>query len=190
MAACRVTQAGFETVLLETRHVKAALSAMSVKTDRKDACGLGQRPAHEGYPERAGDRDRTAGSPVVRVGLREWPMPVVRGKERGIKERMVCPRCDASRDDLYWVDGEWGCRGCFDLGYACRHQQRYCPAIARRARLLRKLARVSPRGLRARRLRVQIAHQQAAMLASVKRANRDLSKRSRRHAQHGRANPE
>jgi len=30
-------QAGFETVLLETRHVKAALSAMTVKTDRKDA---------------------------------------------------------------------------------------------------------------------------------------------------------
>src|SRR5262245_52329362 len=30
------------TVLLETRHVKAALSAMSVKTDRKDACGLAQ----------------------------------------------------------------------------------------------------------------------------------------------------
>src|SRR5215204_4297481 len=28
--------AGFETVLLETRHVKAALSAMTVKTDRKD----------------------------------------------------------------------------------------------------------------------------------------------------------
>jgi transposase len=30
-------RAGFEVVLLETRHVKAALSAMSVKTDRKDA---------------------------------------------------------------------------------------------------------------------------------------------------------
>ena len=32
-----LTQARFETVLLETRHVKAALSAMTVKTDRKDA---------------------------------------------------------------------------------------------------------------------------------------------------------
>ena len=30
-------RAGFETVLLETRHVRAALSAMTVKTDRKDA---------------------------------------------------------------------------------------------------------------------------------------------------------
>jgi transposase len=37
-----LTQAGFETVLLETRHVKAALSAMTVKTDRKDARGLAQ----------------------------------------------------------------------------------------------------------------------------------------------------
>ena len=35
-------RAGFEAVLLETRHVKAALSAMTVKTDRKDACGLAQ----------------------------------------------------------------------------------------------------------------------------------------------------
>ncbi len=35
-------EAGFETVLLETRHVKAALSAMTVKTDRKDARGIAQ----------------------------------------------------------------------------------------------------------------------------------------------------
>jgi transposase len=32
-----LTGAGFEAVLLETRQVKAALSAMIVKTDRKDA---------------------------------------------------------------------------------------------------------------------------------------------------------
>src|SRR6188508_3613761 len=48
-----LAQAGFETVLLETRHVKAALSAMVVKTDRKDARGIAQllrmgwfRPVH------------------------------------------------------------------------------------------------------------------------------------------------
>src|SRR5215813_12407843 len=35
-----LTQAGFDVVLLETRHVKAALSAMVVKTDRKDARGI------------------------------------------------------------------------------------------------------------------------------------------------------
>ena len=45
--------AGFETVLLETRHVKAALAAMTVKTDRRDARGIAQllrlgwyRPVH------------------------------------------------------------------------------------------------------------------------------------------------
>ncbi len=37
-----LTQAGYEVVLLETRHVKAALSAMVVKTDRKDARGIAQ----------------------------------------------------------------------------------------------------------------------------------------------------
>ena len=46
-------QVGFEVVLLETRHVKAALSAMIVKTDRRDARGIAQllrmgwyRPVH------------------------------------------------------------------------------------------------------------------------------------------------
>jgi transposase len=37
-----LTAAGFETVLLETRHVKAVLSAMTVKTDRRDARGIAQ----------------------------------------------------------------------------------------------------------------------------------------------------
>jgi transposase len=44
---------GLDVVLLETRHVKAALSAMTVKTDRKDARGIAQllrmgwfRPVH------------------------------------------------------------------------------------------------------------------------------------------------
>ena len=48
-----LTHAGLTTVLLETRHVKAALSAMVVKTDRKDARGIAQllrmgwfRPVH------------------------------------------------------------------------------------------------------------------------------------------------
>jgi transposase len=45
--------AGFDAVLLETRHVKAALSAMTIKTDRRDARGIAQllrlgwyRPVH------------------------------------------------------------------------------------------------------------------------------------------------
>jgi len=96
---------------------------------------------------------------------------------------MVCPRCEASRDALHLgFDGEWGCRGCLDLAYACRHRQRYCPAIARRARLLRKLIRVRPGSLKAQALREKIAQQEAAMLASVKRTNGDLVKRRQRYA--------
>src|SRR5262249_42947126 len=37
-----VKRGGFEAVLLGTRHVKAALSAMTVKTDRKDGRGVAQ----------------------------------------------------------------------------------------------------------------------------------------------------
>src|SRR3712207_643699 len=37
-----LTEAGFEAVLLETRHVKAALSAMTMKTDRDDAREIGR----------------------------------------------------------------------------------------------------------------------------------------------------
>ena len=48
-----LAEAGFAVVLLETRHVKAALKAMTVKTDRNDARGMAQllrmgwfRPVH------------------------------------------------------------------------------------------------------------------------------------------------
>jgi transposase len=48
-----LTESGLEVELLETRHVKAALSATVVKTDRKDARGIAQlirmgwfRPVH------------------------------------------------------------------------------------------------------------------------------------------------
>jgi len=55
--------AGHEVVLLETRHVKAALSAMIVKTDRRDARGIAQllrmgwfRPVHCKSPPAQGER--------------------------------------------------------------------------------------------------------------------------------------
>ena len=48
-----LTEAGFEAVLMETRRVKAALKAMPIKTDRRDAEGIARllqmgwfRPVH------------------------------------------------------------------------------------------------------------------------------------------------
>jgi hypothetical protein len=92
---------------------------------------------------------------------------------------MVCPKCGTVRDALHWT-GEWGCRGkdCLDLAFASRHRQRYCPAIARRVRLRRKLIRTTPGSLQARVLREQIKRESKAMLVYLERVNRDLSKRS------------
>jgi len=128
------------------------------------------------------------------VVLREWPMPTVRWRQRGIRWRFACPRCEASRDALHWLpEVGWCCRGsgCGNLAYACRHRQRYCPAIARRARLQRKLARVSSRSLKARWLREQIKREERAMIEHLEYVNNALDKRSERRARHGRrANPE
>ena len=61
-----LTKAGFVTSLMETRHVNAALSATTVKTDRRDARGISQllrmgwfRPVHA----------KSAGSQEVRALL-------------------------------------------------------------------------------------------------------------------------
>jgi hypothetical protein len=124
------------------------------------------------------------GGTTVSVVMRYWAMPL----GRGWRWRFECPKCGTSRDVLHWR-GEWGCRGkeCLNLEHACRHELRWCPAVRRRARLLRKLARYSPRGLKARLLRAQIARQEAVMLANMKRANRDLTRRVKRHGGRRRA---
>ena len=60
-------ESGLPVELLETRHVKAALSAMPVKTDRNDARGLAQPMQPFGAPppapwKRHTVQPRTAGS--------------------------------------------------------------------------------------------------------------------------------
>ena len=54
--------------MLETRHVKAALSAMAIKTDRRDACGIAQ---------------------LLRMG---WYRPVYRKSVPSQEEDQVCRR--------------------------------------------------------------------------------------------------
>jgi transposase len=67
-------EAGFEAVLLETRHVKAALSAMVVKTDRKDARGIAQllrmgcQSASNRDPRSASKRDPPAAPTMASAG--------------------------------------------------------------------------------------------------------------------------
>lgn len=128
----------------------------------------------------------------IEVELKQWPMPVVRGRQRGVRTRFVCCRCGASRDAIHFVDGEWCCRGsreipCGNLSFACRHRQRYCPAIARRERLRRRLIRAIPGSLRAQAIRGQIRSEEKVMVAHMRRVSDDLTKRSKRDARHRRA---
>jgi transposase len=84
-----LTGAGFEAVLLETRHVKAALSAMVVKTDRKDARGTAQllrmgwfRPVHRRSPPAQEVRALLVGRKLLRGKLLDVELSI-RGILRG-----------------------------------------------------------------------------------------------------------
>src|SRR3954451_16316117 len=73
-----LSEAGFEAVLLETRQVKAALSAMIVKTDRKDARGIAQllrmgwyRPVHRKSPPTQEVRALLVGRKLLQSKLRD-----------------------------------------------------------------------------------------------------------------------
>src|SRR4028119_1850005 len=84
-----LTAAGFEAVLLETRHVKAALSAMIVKTDRKDARGIAQllrmgwfRPLHRKSPDAQEVRVLLVGRKLLQAKLRDVELSI-RGLLRG-----------------------------------------------------------------------------------------------------------
>src|SRR4051794_39216122 len=84
-----LTGAGFEPVLLETRHVKAALSAMVVKTDRKDARGIAQllrmgwfRPVHRKSMDAQEVRALLVGRKLLQSKLRDVELSI-RGILRG-----------------------------------------------------------------------------------------------------------
>lgn len=81
--------AGLEVVLLETRHVKAALSAMTVKTDRKDARGIAQllrmgwyRPVHAKSPDARDVRALLVGRKLLQGKLLDVELSI-RGILRG-----------------------------------------------------------------------------------------------------------
>ena len=81
--------AGFEAVLPETRHVKAALPAMVVKTDRKDARGSAQllrmgwfRPVHRESPPAQEVRALLVGRKLLQSKLLDLELSL-RGLLRG-----------------------------------------------------------------------------------------------------------
>jgi transposase len=84
-----LSAAGFEAVLLETRHVKAALSAMVVKSDRNDARGIAQllrmgwfRPVHRKSADAQEVRARLVGRKLLQGKLRDVEFSI-RGILRG-----------------------------------------------------------------------------------------------------------
>jgi transposase len=84
-----LVRAGYETVLLETRHVKAALSAAPVKTDRKDARGIAHllrmgwyRPVHRKSPSAQELRALLAGRKLLQGKLLDVELSI-RGILRG-----------------------------------------------------------------------------------------------------------
>src|ERR671926_208682 len=84
-----LTAAGFAAVLLEPRHVKAALSAMVVKTDRKDARGIAQllrmgwyRSVHRKSPPAQEVRALLVGRKLLQAKLLDVELSI-RGLLRG-----------------------------------------------------------------------------------------------------------
>ena len=100
-----LTKAGFEAVLLETRHVKAALSAMVVKTDRRDARGIAQllrmgwyRPVHRKSPPAQEVRALLVGRKLLQGKLLDVELSI-RGILRGFGLKLGQRRGLPAADD-------------------------------------------------------------------------------------------
>ena len=127
-----LTEAGFEAVLLETRHVKAALSAMVVKTDRKDARGIAQllrmgwfRPVHRKSADAQEVRALLAGRKLLQSKLRDVELSIrgilrglwaegrrsQQGPFRGADPGARCRPCDAGDGRRRDADGTRGTAG-------------------------------------------------------------------------------
>src|SRR3954465_15464872 len=89
-----LTAAGFEAVLLETRHVKAALSALGGKTDRKAPPGSAHllrtgwyRPVHRKSPDAQEVRALPVGRKLLQAKLRDVELSI-RGLLRGFGRKL------------------------------------------------------------------------------------------------------
>lgn len=106
--------AGFEAVLLETRHVKAALGAMTVKTDRRDARGIAQllrlawyRPVHAKSASAQEVRSLLTARKLIQGKLLDLESGI-RGVLRGFGLK-VGPGKPSSLRGAYPRSGQWSC---------------------------------------------------------------------------------
>ena len=95
--------AGHEVVLLETQHVNAAFSAMTVKTDRKDARGIAQllrmgwyRPVHAKSSPAKDTRALLVGRKLLQSKLLDVELSI-RGILRGYGLKVVRSAVAGSR---------------------------------------------------------------------------------------------
>jgi transposase len=105
-----LARAGLEVVLLETRHVKAALSAMVVKTDRKDARGIAQllrmgwyRPVHRKSPDAQEVRALLVGRKLLQAKRRDVELGIRVNAQAFTPARL---RPQSGRDQQREVRGE------------------------------------------------------------------------------------
>ena len=84
---------------------------------------------------------------------------------------LVCPSCERLCQYLLRREG-WHCRCCSGCDYAVRHTWRTSPAVHRRRKLLRALAREPVLSLKASAIRYQLARIDRAILTRLRDAHR------------------